>query len=416
MKFSTITLSIVTILISSSFAHGIHRSNIDISSNEEINIDNIDELFYSNGDLNLLKLYSQLDNCDIITKLNDLIKIQSNNDQIEEISTLQYIFSQIFPFENPIYNSILATTYISTLPTFLLTFFSSSINPSSLNLLVSFAAGGILGDVFFHLLPQCFLGESIDHNKHSFVLVDEKRNTLLGLFIFIGFIFFFIIDKSLRILQHGTNNEHNHSHLQDYDLKIHKKTDGDDNNNNNSININLKKNFDNSAYLNIISDFTHNITDGLAMSTSFFMSKTTGSITCLGQVIHEIPHQVGDMALLIQGGFSKWQAIGVQFFTASGAFIGTFIGIQIQQWAKTGSNEIIGNESPGLFGTSVTTGDLTLPFTAGGFIYVATVNVIPEILELQSNNSKRKEFSNGILQIFFIFLGIGMMFLVSWFE
>ncbi|KAH3682247.1 hypothetical protein WICPIJ_006786 [Wickerhamomyces pijperi] len=360
-------------------------------------------LFYSNGDLNLDTLYSNLDSCEIVQKLN---AHQLSHDSHESESIIQQIFTQLFPFSSPVYNSLLATTYISTLPTLTLLFFSSSINPASLNLLVSFAAGGILGDCFFHLLPQVFLGES-EHQGVKFVLVDERRNLILGVFIFVGFLFFFVIDKSLRILQHGSESSHTHSHA-DQELKIHKKTDGDD------VPVEIAPKFDNSAYLNIISDFTHNITDGLAMSTSFYISKSTGSITCLGQVIHEIPHQVGDMALLIQAGFTKWQAIGVQFFTASGAFIGTFIGIGVQSLTTVDStNSLI---SPGLFGTSVTMGDLTLPFTAGGFIYVATVNVIPEVLELYETNTKKQEIWNGVLQVFFIILGISMMFLVSWFE
>lgn len=69
-------------------------------------------------------------------------------------------------------------------------------------------------------------------------------------------------------------------------------------------------------------DFTHNITDGLAMAASFYASPTIGATTTVAVFFHEIPHEVGDFALLVQSGFSKRAAIGAQFFTAAGAFLG----------------------------------------------------------------------------------------------
>ncbi|GME94306.1 unnamed protein product [[Candida] boidinii] len=144
-----------------------------------------------------------------------------------------------------------------------------------------------------------------------------------------------------------------------------------------------------------------------------------------------------------------------QFVTAIGAYLGTFIGIFIQElsnpqddsvFSSTVSqitetfNSIIGSEtsksiiesskpiskqiiedsamiaSGGLFGTTVTLGDLTLPFTAGGFLYIATVGVIPEVLELENNSTRGQEIIKGLLQIFFIFVGIALMFSIAWFE
>ncbi|CCH40672.1 Zinc transporter ZIP14 [Wickerhamomyces ciferrii] len=412
-----ITLALLTTL---SLGHATHPKN-PISNGDEPQ-----PLYYDNGDLNLDSLSSNLESCSIVKELNAQ---KLKEFEHEQESWIQYVFSKLFPFENPGFNAILATTYISGPPNLILSFIPASINPAKLSLLVSFAIGGLLGDVFLHLLPQTFVGEPVDHTKHSFVLVDEKRNTILGLFIFIGFISFFIIDKGLRILQHQQgekSNGHSHSHASssveqkesDLQLRQHKKTDGDQpqdepiiSNPNSSIKA--------SAYLNLISDFTHNITDGLAISASFYISKNVGSTTCLAVFFHEIPHEVGDFALLIQGGFTKWQAMNSQFVTAIGAYLGTFLGIFIQNLGQSSSSvgeKVLGNVSPGLFGTSVTTGDLTLPFTAGGFLYIATVGVIPEVLELQIENSRKKELINGVLQLIFVFIGISLMFLISWFE
>lgn len=95
---------------------------------------------------------------------------------------------------------------------------------------------------------------------------------------------------------------------------------------------------------------------------------------------HEIPHEVGDFALLIQSGFSKRAAMGAQFVTALGALLGTVIGIAVQEYGSSSCDGSVGR-SEGLMGTSLAWGDLLLPFTAGTFLYVGTVAVIPELLE-----------------------------------
>lgn len=436
-------LSLQRLLVSAALApavlcHESQKASEELNQLQELKEPkDLSPLIYSNGVVNLDKLNAELEACEVVQELNQLtsehLHTHGGEHTDEQTSYINYVFSKLFPFDNPAYNAILATSYISGPPNLILGFIPATINPSKLSLLVSFAIGGLLGDVFLHLLPQTFVGEPIDHSKASFVLVDERRNVVLGLFIFVGFISFFLVDKSLRILQHeqGAQQSHSHSHShtpstaaeqkEDEELRKHKKTDGDKDaavikNPNSSVKA--------SAYLNLISDFTHNITDGLAISASFYISKSVGSTTCLAVFFHEIPHEVGDFALLIQGGFTKWQAMNSQFVTAIGAYLGTFLGIFIQNLTSNSVTDIVTEgsiitesfKSPGLFGTSVTTGDLTLPFTAGGFLYIATVGVIPEVLELDIQNSRFKELVNGLLQLLFIFIGIGLMFLISWFE
>ena len=80
--------------------------------------------------------------------------------------------------------------------------------------------------------------------------------------------------------------------------------------------------------------------------------------------------------------------MGAQFVTALGALLGTLIGIAVQEYG--GGAGGVGAESgryAGLMGTSLTYGDLLLPFTAGTFLYVGTVAVIPELLETGPNKS-----------------------------
>ncbi len=129
---------------------------------------------------------------------------------------------------------------------------------------------------------------------------------------------------------------------------------------------------------------------------------------------HEIPHEVGDFALLIQSGFSKKKAMGAQFVTAIGAFIGTFIGIFVQEFGgRSGSSSgELSQGRNGIWGTSLQWGDMLLPFTAGTFLYVGTVAVIPELLE--TGKDRNEEIRKTIMQFGAMFVGAAIMLAISW--
>ena len=420
--------------------------------------------------------------------------------------------------------------------------------------MVAFAVGGLLGDTIFHLLPEIFLGEtSADHAR--FVLVDQKKNLLLGVAILIGFLTFVAMDKTLRIATGGeSGHDHGHSHgKEDREVRKGEKEENHPSANtsgaqqaveangsirwrkvpsggleisssihalklpNDSIRMlwnspepsranrwlsevleqddeagvtqiaiwkayesafrlnreipvleatmlihNASKVFENasaqiiegkekkfiikgvrpktepkmqeanmgkamvkkleadvpakepshsirlSAYLNLIADFTHNITDGLALSSSFYASPTLGATTTVAVFFHEIPHEVGDFALLIQSGFSKRRAMIAQFGTAVGAFLGTCLGIAIQELGKVEGGQRSNDANiQGLFETGLGWGDMLLPFTAGTFLYVGTVAVIPELLE--TGPKKGEEARKTLLQFLAMFVGAGIM-------
>jgi zinc transporter 7 len=287
--------------------------------------------------------------------------------------------------------------------------------------MVAFAVGGLLGDTLFHLLPEIFLGEdSPDHV--SFVMVEPNKNLLLGLGIMVGFFTFVAMDKALRIAtggEGGHDHSHGHAHTDTLattsssdakskssgDVKKRKsasKSDSSPSVPEKEINPSVKL----GGYLNLIADFTHNITDGLALSSSFYASPTLGATTTVAVFFHEIPHEVGDFALLVQSGFSKRKAMGAQFVTAVGAFLGTLIGIAVQEFGGSGVAEDTG-PAAGLLGTSLSWGDMLLPFTAGTFLYVGTVAVIPELLETGPN--KALELRKTVTQFLAVAVGAGIM-------
>ncbi|KND87914.1 Histidine-rich membrane protein KE4 [Tolypocladium ophioglossoides CBS 100239] len=400
--------------------------------------------------LSLDELDEQLRTCPIIQELN-AAKHAHHAAQPSSLTTR--LFALLFPSSRPAINALLATLYISGPPNFLLALCPTNIDPSSLSVMVAFAVGGLLGDTLFHLLPEIFLGED-EAERARFVLVEPNRNLMLGLGILVGFMTFVAMDKGLRIATGGAGHDHGHGHDHAHEKKEDSataKTTGADATNGEARSRKKKGGKKSDAvdelaevnpsvklggYLNLMqvhahaitsqsmyvltcslsADFTHNITDGLAMSASFYASPTIGATTTVAVFFHEIPHEVGDFALLVQSGFSKRAAMASQFVTAIGALLGTLIGIAVQEFG--GGN--VNSEDPamarnaGLWGTSLTWGDMLLPFTAGTFLYVGTVAVIPELLETGSN--KMQELRKTLVQFTADAVGAGIMLYISWHD
>ncbi|CAG8441463.1 13514_t:CDS:1 [Ambispora gerdemannii] len=408
--------------------------------------DNISNCPYANKLIKKIK-YPHMEHIDHIDHSLACPYIQELNRQKRETQMIESkftktIFAYLFP-GSPKVNSLLATFYISSVPNFILFFVPPDIRPSSLNSLVGFAVGGLLGDVFLHLLPQSFLGESNDDKVH-FVQVEEKKNVVIGLAIFIGLTTFFVIDKMMRVASGGEDGGHSHSHSHtemhsssatttsllppnkdsktlrqrksEESKKVSDNQEKDDNKEHKkapSTSIKL------SAYLNLIADATHNFTDGLAMAASFYTSPSIGATTTVAVFFHEIPHEIGDYAILIQSGFTKRYALLSQFVTALGAFLGTFAGIAIEEFSRgedsgSGTDGYHGKNTSGIMGTGAHLSDLVIPFTAGGFLYIATVGVIPELLEVTGKLSK--DLKQAGIEFLAMFIGVGMMAIIAWNE
>ncbi|OCH94394.1 Zinc/iron permease [Obba rivulosa] len=358
---------------------------------------------------------------------------------------MRQVFAWLFPF-GPGWNSVLGTFYISSVPNFILAFIPAEINPNTLNTMTAFATGGLLSDVFLHLVPHSFMGEHQDGGVH-FVMVEEKRNILIGLGIFVGFASFFIMEKTLRVLgSEDGHSSHSHSHSQPHAEKPVVNGNGLASGVSTTLTTNdlrsrgaqspenlAPADSDGqaasktgaqpsklSAYLNLFGDFVHNITDGLAMAASFYSSPLIGATTTLACFAHEIPHEIADYSILVRSGFTKKQAMQSQFLTAVGAFVrhGTFMGIGIHNLSAAGDvageasdlGAAIRQTAAGLLGTTVQLADLVIPFVAGGFMYIGAVAVLPTLLE-ESKSGKQalREFAA-------MAFGVGCMFLVAWNE
>ncbi|VDP36519.1 unnamed protein product [Heligmosomoides polygyrus] len=165
----------------------------------------------------------------------------------------------------------------------------------SLNLLLSFAVGSLLGDVFLHLLPATW-------NDCNGMCRLQK-----GVCSLVSF---------------------------------------------------LHKNI--CAIMNLAANLVDNFTHGLAVGASFSVSPKFGMMTTFAILVHEIPHEVSDFAILLRADFNRMQAVKAQFVTASGGVAGACMAL----WMKYDLTHSV---------------DWVLPFTAGGFINIALAQILPEL-------------------------------------
>ena len=214
--------------------------------------------------------------------------------------------------------------------------FRMSNDSSNMKFILSFAVGGLLGDVFLHLLPESWGNASGQTAMTS------------GIWVLVGMLIFQMIEKLTVCSVTG----------QPYC----------------------------GGYLNLVANCTDNFTHGLALAASYSSSHTVGLLTTAAIVCHEVPHEVGDFAILMQSGFSKWSAAKAQLFTSFGGVFGVVAG-----FVAEGASEDI---------------QWILSFTAGGFLYISLVSILPDLFKM----SNMRVFS---VQLILLLSGILVMALVT---
>ena len=144
------------------------------------------------------------------------------------------------------------------------------------------------------------------------------------------------------------------------------------------------------GYLSLFADGLHNMLDGILIGTSYLVSSSTGFSITLAILLHEIPQEIGDFGVLVHAGLRPGQALLLNFLTALLAIIGALIGLSVGHLVHALPLYM-------------------LPFAAGGFIYIAASDLMPE---LHKENDPRK----SLAQLGAIALGIGCMLLVRLLE
>lgn len=115
-----------------------------------------------------------------------------------------------------------------------------------------------------------------------------------------------------------------------------------------------------SVKLVMVGDSVHNLLDGVAIAASFLVSPALGLATTLAIIIHEVPQEVGDMGVLVHSGFSNTKALVFNLLSGLFAVFGGVVGFYYLHRFETYIPYI-------------------LALTAGGFIYIAAADLLPEI-------------------------------------
>ncbi|XP_012063361.1 PREDICTED: LOW QUALITY PROTEIN: zinc transporter ZIP13 homolog [Atta cephalotes] len=134
------------------------------------------------------------------------------------------------------------------------------------------------------------------------------------------------------------------------------------------------------GYLNLLMNFLDNFTHGLSVGGSFLISFRVGVLSTFTILVHEIPHEVGDFAILLRSGFSKWGAVRAQLITAGGGIVGALAAVSFSGSLEERTNWI-------------------LPLTAGGFIHIGLVTILPDLLKETNIKESLKQFGALLLGV-----------------
>ncbi len=243
--------------------------------------------------------------------------------------------------------AILAVAVVSILS--LVGVFAISLKEATLDrilfVLLSFSAGSILGAAYLDLLPEAieFLG--------------EEQLSIVALYITLGFLGFFFLERFLYWY---------HGHVHGYESEVEEK-------------MTVKK----FVYLNLIGDGIHNLIDGMIIAASFLIALPVGLATTVAVIFHELPQEIGDFGVLVYGGFTRYNALMFNFLSALAAVVGVLISNHFSTYIEN----FVG---------------FLVAIAAGGFIYLAASELIPEI-------QKEKNIGKSMIQFVLFILGIALI-------
>lgn len=227
-----------------------------------------------------------------------------------------------------------------------------SVRVRALPHLVSFATGALLGAALLGLLPHALEGAG------------PGAAHRIGLTLLIGLLIFFVLEKMLlwrhchqEVCEgHSPHDEHAHA----------------------------KNRAAASASLVLIGDGFHNILDGVLIAAAFLTDVHLGIVTSMAVIAHEIPQEVGDFAILLNGGMSRSRALALNLLTS----LTSVIGGVAAYYSLSGTQRVL---------------PYAVALAASSFLYIAVADLIPGL-------HRRVDPGSGIKQFILISLGVAVIY------
>ncbi|KAK0145801.1 Zinc transporter ZIP4 [Merluccius polli] len=292
----------------------------------------------------------------------------------------------------------------------------SSVFQLIIQLCISLAVGTLTGDALLHLLPM-FLGlHSHGAGGHTHHHDEDNMDYIYKMLVVLaGIYYFYLMETIFSLVTHKEDLHHHHPHHHGEEAEPHhcdhgrvlemyqkEKMQQSISQSNLVSNEITEKTFPPPQkrtreqrllpYMITIGDGIHNFADGLAMGAAFALSWRSGLATSLAVLCHELPHELGDFAILLHCGMSVRNALLLNIGSAMTSFVGLYIGLSVA--------------------TDVATNQWIAAVTAGLFLYVGLADMLPTMIHIKS----KRPWLTFLLQNIGLLGGWSILLLLSLYE
>ncbi|XP_050670124.1 zinc transporter ZIP10 [Leptidea sinapis] len=259
-----------------------------------------------------------------------------------------------------------------------------------LHFLIAIAVGTLCGDALLHLLPH-----ALKSHGNPYEPEEESEVILKCSVTFLTILLFYTVEAVMQTLNGGHSHSHdNEERTVEEKVESAKQIE--------SIELGaimpgsppppVERPMTSTALMVIVGDGLHNLTDGLAIGAAFSGDPVTGFATALAVFCHELPHELGDFAVLLRSGMSIKRALYYNLLSSVLSFIGMAVGIWLAEDHESASQWIYAA-------------------TAGTFFYIALADLVPEI-----NENNKGKTSHVVVAVLGILTGGVIMLLIALHE
>eukprot|EP00045_Choanoeca_perplexa_P015981 m.209151 g.209151 ORF g.209151 m.209151 type:complete len:720 (+) comp17136_c0_seq2:136-2295(+) len=274
------------------------------------------------------------------------------------------------------------------------------ISPGLLVIMFSLAVGALVGDAILHLLPMVLgvhlhvPGEEHDHEE-DYEWLWKACMAMVGIYIFV--MVEVLLARFVESQEGHSHSHHHHAVGRDMEMQSSTATANSELKTRESTFGLLKDGSEatpeatiprTTGWLVLVGDGIHNLVDGLVLGAAFSSSLTVGASTTIAVVLHELPHELGDFAILLESGWAVKRALLANFASSLTCFIGLFIGLEVSD--------------------SIDAQQWILSLAAGMFLYIALTTVMPQLIHHLVHS---KAWGYDMLR-FHLGFGISMMVMI----